>query len=767
MKIKDIVNRDNINLQNCESEPIHIPGCIQQHGFLLGIHSHSFDITYCSANVARFLQLTPEQILGKPLQSIFSAQEAARLKTFVDDEQFDQSQPFVFTIQNTPYNTKPHITGQTIILEFEPFPDGSLALPDLYRQTQKLVNFLQGAQNLQQLSHSIATETRAITGYDRVMIYRFDKDYNGEVYAESKRDDLLPLLGHNYPHTDIPAQARALYLQNVLRMIVDVDYTPVPLLTLDNGQETPTLDLSLSLLRSVSPIHIEYLKNMGVKATLTISLILDGRLWGMIACHHYSPRNIPHYTRLSALLQGYFFTSQIKVREVADEYQQSQHINDCLQPLLNAMSADDYFIPNRHQHELLFSCINANGVVTKLNNQLFTSGQVPPAEDIDTLANWLQQHATDGHFMTDRLIETYSAAKELSNTAAGIIYYALTPDAGSYIIWLRPEMEKAINWAGNPSKAIVMDSDGARLSPRKSFELWKEIVRFQSKEWNKPERDAAALLAYNLQKQVYMMRIRQEEEKHRQLTVKLKAANAELENFNWISAHDLKEPLRKIQVFASRTFYGDVSLDVYKDSLQRIQNSAHRIQLLLDSMLSFAGMRSTGEVRETISLQQVTEQVLDKFAAEIQHTEALIQVKQHLPALRVIPRQAEQLFSHLVSNAIKFSKPSQPLLLIIDYSIGSASAGSDNSGTSYHRISFTDNGVGFDNKFAATIFRIFQILNRTQDSTNVGIGLAICKKIMDNHDGFITASSCEGEGAVFTLYFPAEETPLPGEPSPE
>lgn len=763
MKIKDIVNRDNINLLNCESEPIHIPGCIQQHGFLLGVHRHSFHIAYCSANVTQYLQRTPEQVLGQPLEAVFTNDEATRLHIFVNDEHFDQSQPFVFTILNQPYNTRPHITGDTIILEFEPFPDGSLTLPDLYRQTQKLISFLQSAHNLQQLSHSIAAETRALTGYDRVMIYRFDKDYNGEVYAESKRDDLLPLLGHNYPHTDIPAQARALYLQNMLRMIADVDYTPVPLLTLDNGQENTTLDLSLSILRSVSPIHIEYLKNMGVKATLTISLILDGRLWGMIACHHYSSRNIPHYTRLSALLQGHFFTSQIKVRELADEYELSQHINNCMQSLLTAMSADNYFIRNHYTNELLYTCINAGGLAIKLPTQLYTNGQVPEAQDIELLAHWLQQHATDGSYITDRLIEAWPAAAALSNTAAGVIYYELAAGGSSYIIWFRPEMEKAINWAGNPSKAIEMDSNGARLSPRKSFELWKEIVRFQSREWNKPERDAAAVLAYNLQKQVYLMRISQEEENYRQLTVKLKAANAELENFNWISAHDLKEPLRKIQVFASRTFYGESSLEVYKDSLLRIQNSAHRIQLLLDGMLSFTRMGNTAEGWETISLQQLLLQAIDKCAAEIQQKNAHITVAEALPSLHIIPRQVEQLFGHLLSNALKFSKSAVPLQLNIQYQVSALPANDDiaNSTTQYHRISFTDNGVGFDNKFAATIFRIFQILNRTQDYTSVGIGLAICKKIMDNHEGFITASSKEGEGAVFSVYFPVNYAYLP------
>ncbi|MDR6340715.1 light-regulated signal transduction histidine kinase (bacteriophytochrome) [Filimonas zeae] len=757
MNIRDIVNRDNINLQNCESEPIHIPGCIQEHGFLLGVHSTALQITYCSANTERFTGHTPEAMLGKGFEEVFSSAAAAQLQAFVNNPRYDQSQPLVFTINHIQYNTQPHLSGDVIVLEFEPFPDGSLALPDLYRQTQKLVTYLQNAENLRQLSHSIAAETRTITGYDRVMIYRFDKDYNGEVFAESKRDDLLPLLGHNYPHTDIPAQARELYLKNMLRMIADVDYTPVPILTRATDATHASLDLSYSVLRSVSPIHIEYLKNMGVKATLTISLIQDGRLWGMIACHHYSPLNIPHFTRLSALLQGYFFTSQIKVRELADQYEQSKEINDCMQQLLEALSADENFILHQHHNPDLYTCINAGGIAIQHGNHLYTGGLVPDEAAIQQLATWLKIHAPQGRYSTDRLIEAYPAAQHLSHAAAGIIYHELSAQADSYVIWFRPEMVKAINWAGNPSKGIVMDSNGARLSPRKSFELWKEEVKNQSMEWTRPERDAAAQLAYNLQKQVYLLRIRQEEERYRRLTIQLQAANAELENFNWISAHDLKEPLRKIQVFASRTFYGETSLEVYKDSLLRIQNSAHRIQLLLDSMLSFADMRSSGEVRDTISVQQLLQQTIDKFTGQIAETNATIILPENLPALYVIPRQAEQLFTHLISNALKFRKPAVAPQLVIDYRQNPAPPHKANGSTAltYHTFSFADNGTGFDNRFTETIFRIFQILNRTQDYTNVGIGLAICKKIMDNHEGFITASSCEGEGSVFKVYFPA------------
>lgn len=759
MIIKDIVNRDNVDLQNCESEPIHIPGCIQEHGFLLGVQLNSFQITYCSGNIHVLTGRSPEEMLGKTLGDIFSNEQQSGLHNFVSDASFDQTQQFVLHYNNVPYNTRPFITDQVIVLELEPFPDGSQSVPDLYKQTQKLVRLLERADNLQELSQAIADETRSITGYDRVMIYRFDKDYNGEVYAESKRDDLLPLLGHHYPHTDIPAQARALYLQNMLRMIADVNYTPVALYTLANENTEPKpLDLSLSVLRSVSPMHIEYLKNMGVRATLTISLILDGRLWGMIACHHYEDaRNIPHFTRLSALLQGYFFTSQIKVRQAADEYKEALHLDNCLKPLMERIAADDFFIRNQYSDKALFECLNASGVAIVQDGEIFSNGIVPSEEEIRGLLQWLKVQSENGSYITDRLIAHYPGAAALGGCAAGIIYFALDPDAVNAIIWFRPEMEKAINWAGNPSKSMTMDSNGARLSPRKSFELWKEIVKNQSQEWTGPERNVAGRLAYHLQKQVYLMRIRQEEENYRKLAVRLKALNTELEDFNWISAHDLKEPLRKIQVFASRASYSSNTIEVYQDSLLRIQNAAFRMQQLLDSMLSFAEMSKSADHFQLVNLQETLEATLENFEEQLNLKSAKVSVTGKLPELFVIPGQIEKLFTHLLSNAINFSRPDAPLKLDIHAQTDSQPVPEPNGGFSVrpeycHVITFKDNGIGFNNKFSETIFRIFQVLDRS--NSTVGIGLPLCKKIMDNHDGSIEAFGKEGEGATFTLRFP-------------
>jgi len=267
MKIKDIVNRDIVNLTNCDQEPIHIPGSIQPHGFLIAF-SEVAVIEYCSANTESFIGLTPPQLLTRDLKTVFGEAIATDITTYTQSLTTSVAAPLVIEFNKQKFNVNIHKSHPVWIAEFEKQDVTAPRISVVFDQTIQFVKYMQQTQTLQQLCAKVAEEIQALTGYDRVMVYRFDKDYNGEVFAEVKRDDLESFLGHHYPHTDIPVQARQLYIKNLLRLIVDVNYTPVPLYTVDNGQEK-NLDLSLSSLRSVSPIHIQYLQNMGVGATLT------------------------------------------------------------------------------------------------------------------------------------------------------------------------------------------------------------------------------------------------------------------------------------------------------------------------------------------------------------------------------------------------------------------------------------------------------------------------------------------------------------------
>lgn len=751
MKLKDIVNREIVNLTNCEQEPIHVPGSIQPHGFLVAVDT-DFVIRYTSANVNDFAALSVEEVLQKPIGTLIGADQLAEFQHYINHLQDRLTTPHILNIENTQFQCVIHKSSELLICEFEPVSEFIPRVSTVYDQAINFAKYMGQAMTLQQLSHSVATEIRTLTGYDRVMVYRFDKDYNGEVFAESKIDEQEPFLGLHYPHTDIPLQARQLYIKNLLRLIVDINYTPVPIFTKESATNE-SLDLSYSTLRSVSPIHVEYLKNMGVGATLTISLIHEGKLWGLIACHHYSYKYIDHYTRIAAQLQGHFLTSQVQVREMAEEYTVAANINKSLETLLNLTfepeRASLQELVNRPQ---ILEITNAGGVAVILNEVVYKAGKTPDDENILKITAWAKEKASKGFYSTSSLPELMSDAVEWCGTASGILYYQLGVVHDETIIWFRPESLEEINWSGDPEKAIVKDVNG--LSPRKSFSLYKQIVKCRSHEWTKTEQTAAANFSYSLQKFITLILLTEEEARQRELTKQLKESNLELENISWISTHDLKEPLRKIQLFSSRLMDLDknISPDVIS-TLQKMNASANKMQRLISDITNYSKIRHSEKSLETIDLQELVDKLTKELQEEIEEKNATISTK-GLTSITGIPVIINQLFSNLIGNALKFTKAGVPARIDIVQSEKPGLSPEADDARLFIKISITDNGIGFENEFNDRIFKIFTRLHTADKYQGTGIGLALCKKIMQLHNGHIFAEGAKNQGATFSLYFP-------------
>ncbi|MFY0481019.1 ATP-binding protein [Flavobacterium sp. PLA-1-15] len=752
MKIKDIVNRDIVNLTNCEFEPIHIPGSIQPHGFLIGINADSWKIDFCSGNIENYIKSTYQSALGNDFKSIFGEQQEILVRAYIEQNLLLSSSLLKLELLGKHFLCTVHKSNQTYILEAEPSDQDTKKLADVYDQTSQFLSYMNATHTLKELCEMVVKGTREITGYDRVMVYRFDKDYNGEVFAESVRDDLEPFLGLHYPHTDIPAQARELYMQNLLRLIVDIDYTPVPIYTIDDNDASKNLDLSLSILRSTSPMHVQYLHNMGVGATLTISLIHQKKLWGLIACHHYSVKNLTPEIRLAAQLQGHFITSQIDIRQSNEEYEVSRKSNIALEKLnaLNLPAKEDAFQTVIENNNLLEIC-NASGVAILFNNTIYKNGLVPDDKNISKLAKWLSVSITSDTFSTEKLIDHLPDVNDYCDEASGIIYHSLSIDNNDCIIWFRPESLTEINWGGDPNKAIIKDVNG--LYPRNSFKLYKEIVKCQSKIWLQPELNAAANYAHTLQKQFNLLIISQEEEKYRKLSELLKETNSELENINWISTHDLQEPLRKIQMLSSRLLGKEdeeLSENVI-NSVQRMNNSAQRMQTLLIDILKYTKIQHVDDSFEVVQPKDVLTEVLSDLTEHINERKAIINIPE-LPEINGIPFLMKQLFSNLIQNSLKYSFPDKTPIVNIR-SLGKQPL----NGESFEVLEFSDNGIGFDQQFAENIFNIFSRLHTQEVYKGSGVGLALCKKIMQVHKGFIVAEGVENQGATFRLYFPLNQ----------
>jgi chemotaxis family two-component system sensor kinase Cph1 len=754
MKIKDIVNRDIVNLTNCEQEPIHIPGSIQPHGFLLGL-TDDFVIDFCSANCESYTALTHNDLLGKSFGEIFGDDAVKPLKEYIEKGQLLSSSLLSLTLAGSEFLCTVHKSNSIYILEAESVNANNQKVSDVYDQTSQFLLYMHDTHTLKELCELVANGTREITGYDRVMIYRFDKDYNGEVFAESVGEGLEPFLGLHYPHTDIPPQARELYMQNLLRLIADVNYTPVPIYTIDDSANK-NLDLSHSILRSTSPIHVQYLHNMGVGATLTISLIYKKKLWGLIACHHYSPKNLTPDIRLAAQLQGHFITSQIDLRQSTEEYEISRKTNEELKKLNNfSLTGKDIGKFNDLvKTEGILELCNAAGVAIVFNGAIYKNGIAPTDDEIQDMANWLAAYTHNDTFYTDKLVQFLPNKPDMCGQTSGLIYHSLDMESNNCIMWFRPETKTEVNWAGDPNKAIIKDQNG--LSPRNSFKLWKETVSCTSKPWLQPEIATAATYASSLQRQINLLTVSQEEEKHRKVSELLKETNSELENINWISTHDLQEPLRKIQVISSRILSKEKEIsEGVQDAIQRMNVSASRMQTLLVDILKYTRLKHTDEAFENVNLNVLINELRDEMAETINEKSTTIR-SEELPTVKGIPFLLKQLFSNLITNSIKYTAEGRkPEISITASPVPMTYNGKDKE--YYSVIHVTDNGIGFEPQFAESIFNIFTKLHSTTEYKGSGVGLALCKKIMQNHNGYITAVSKLGEGTTISMYFPVKE----------
>ena len=397
---------------------------------------------------------------------------------------------------------------------------------------------LQSADTLDALCETVTREVRLLTGLDRVMLYQFDAEGHGEVRAEAKREDLEPYLGLHYPASDIPQQARELYLKNWLRIIPDARYAPVRLVPALRADNSRPLDLSFSVLRSVSPIHLEYLANMGVRASMSVSLVVGGRLWGLISCaHHSGPRFLPFGVRSDCELLGRLTSQRLSALEDREVAARRAARQDTLDALTAAMRQGDRVLPALlSRADELLGLLGASGVAVVEDAETLTSGAVPSAEALGAIATWLgRQHAT-GVFCTSSLAAELPERVGSKDVASGVLSFALPGSLQRRIMWFRPEILQTVNWGGDPRKP-ALDTGDVRLHPRRSFELWREEVRLCSRPWRPADLEAADDLRRfaveaDLEKQVERERV---------------AVRAR-DDLVAVVSHDLKNPLHVIQM---------------------------------------------------------------------------------------------------------------------------------------------------------------------------------------------------------------------------
>ena len=474
------------DLTNCDREPIHIPGSIQPHGALLALDLDRLTVVQAGGDTGRLIGVAADQLIGRPIEDRLSPGQVARLR-----ELLATGAPMLRPVHafrapiaggNGDADVTAHLSDGFLILEFEPIweesHEDSLAL------VQKMVRSIQQADSVASFCQMVAEVVRDASKFDRVMVYRFLPDGSGAVDAEAKHARLDPFLGLHYPASDIPKQARELYVRNWIRLIADTRYKPAPLLPPIEPHLGRPLDLSQSILRSVSPIHLEYLGNMGVAATMSLSLILDGKLWGLIACHSTAPRYIAHRLRVALELFSQMASFLLETEITADELKlrtRSKAIHD---HLLTQLAGDAEISDSLSQlRPKLLEIIEADGVGLWIDGRYSSLGRAPGAKDVAGLVDWLNATVAEGVFHTHCLPVLYPPANNFADVASGILALSVSKIPRDYVIWFRPEIIETVTWAGNPDKSVYSEPDGVRLSPRKSFAAWRQEVRLQSTPW--------------------------------------------------------------------------------------------------------------------------------------------------------------------------------------------------------------------------------------------------------------------------------------------
>ena len=487
-----------VDLTNCDREPIHILGAIQPIGFLLALSS-DWIVARASANVADFIGLTPEELIGRPLTDIFPAGVIHDLRNRTGILRGPDAVERMFDceiVRGAPrFDVAIHFSGAQIVIEAEP---GSGEHGDATGMVRSMIARLDQCADSSAFFREGARQIRALVGFDRVMVYRFASDDSGEVVAEACRPGIGKFMGLRYPASDIPAQARALYRRNLLRIIPDVNATPVPILPQRDERGQP-LDLSLSVLRSVSPIHIEYLKNMGVGASMSISIIVDGKLWGLFACHHYSPHRPTFERRSVSELFVQMFSMRLESRERQETVEYERRARDISDQLLGAVASDETLLKDPDWlGDILTHAIPADGVGVWIAGNFAFSGVTPSIEDFRKIVRALNGTAAGRVFSTDHIASIVPGLDGAGSDAAGMLAIPISRSPRDYVVLFRSELVRQVRWAGDPHKPVEFGPNGPRLTPRESFAEWKELVEGKSQPFTASELRVAETLRATL-----------------------------------------------------------------------------------------------------------------------------------------------------------------------------------------------------------------------------------------------------------------------------
>ena len=746
-----------VDLSNCANEPIHLPGSIQPHGALVAFREPDLEIVVASRNAGEVFGVE-QPILGNAMATLLDAASFERVTSALGGDPRAQNPIPLRLLDGTEAHGILHRSNGLLILETEPVGLDETIFRTAYRSLIGRFDRLRLATDLVSLFDIAVEEVSALTEFDRIMIYRFDERNNGQVIAEKvNNENLEPYLGLHYPASDIPAQARRLYVENPIRIIPDASYTSVPLEPAVLPESGRPLDLSHATLRSVSPIHCRYLVNMGVQSSMSISL-LDGKdLWGLVACHHSVSRHVPYGVRLVLEFFSRLLASRIieleRVERIVHVNEAYGIQNELIDQMVSASSFQDGL---KGKGRKLTDLIECDGAAILYRDAVTRIGTELGEEKIRRLGAVVHDVAPGKVFHSDRIAQDLGEqlGSQPWGEASGVVAVPISADGMDLLFWFRSEWVRSVRWGGNPHKAAGLD-ENQQLTPRASFAEWIEEVRDCSRPWAAWE----VKIASDFRTALVASVIHQAAELER-LNASLMSANEEKDFFLAAVSHELRNPLNAIVGWVEVLLRDpDPDRKRLDRALQIIKSNAREQSELIEDLLDVSRI-SAGNFRmevELVQISSVVEEAIESVrpSAEAQSIPIVVQLIQSDPPMLGDPHRLRQVVWNLLSNAIKFSAAGQA----IEVSLRQAE--------SLLELKVQDQGCGIEPEVLDQIFNPFSQGETSQRRSGLGLGLSIVKSIVELHKGTVTATSeGAGKGACFSVRLPvatlrASEISLP------